>query len=364
MPTHIIMSRRASKLILFLAVSLVVAELTAAHSFLLEPAAYNNTYDNGQNSDICTPFKCPPCPLYKPNNPKTGNHPDEPAAIWQRGQTVTIRWARNNHHGGFIRLALVPVEKMDDHNFHDRLAFYYGCWEQNKYKCDEAPCGKDKRDFAFRQNIVVPAVIPDGSYVLAWAWFGGIDFTKTNSKFPDYYSCSFVHIRGGVSLVGSFQPYFDAGSDSEVAGKCRTGNTALGICTRKEQCDNGSVSYDIPRVFHDNSAPAPITIDLYFPPYHMNPPSISTPLPSPSATPAVSMSVQTFSPVPTVSPTMEASSQEPSICAGPYCCPASCGKCGGRGCSNRPGGREKCCSNTIKRSNRFCKFVGPPCRRR
>ena len=38
-----------------------------------------------------------------------------------------------------------------------------------------------------------------------------------------------------------------------------------------------------------------------------------------------------------------------------YCCDLECGYCGGLGCSNYPGGAEKCCPGTIKKkSNKEC----------
>jgi hypothetical protein len=43
-----------------------------------------------------------------------------------------------------------------------------------------------------------------------------------------------------------------------------------------------------------------------------------------------------------------------SLRAGDVCCPASCGACGGRGCSGRPGGRTKCCVPAIQKSGRAC----------
>lgn len=42
------------------------------------------------------------------------------------------------------------------------------------------------------------------------------------------------------------------------------------------------------------------------------------------------------------------------------CCPLSCGKCGGRNCSDR-GPNKSCCSSGIKRSRRKCKYNSPPC---
>jgi len=40
--------------------------------------------------------------------------------------------------------------------------------------------------------------------------------------------------------------------------------------------------------------------------------------------------------------------------SGRFCCGANCGRCGGRGCQNRPGGGRSCCTNVITRSGRRC----------
>jgi hypothetical protein len=43
------------------------------------------------------------------------------------------------------------------------------------------------------------------------------------------------------------------------------------------------------------------------------------------------------------------------------CCSLTCGKCGGTGCSLRPGGSAKCCSNNILASGISCKSSTAPC---
>ena len=43
----------------------------------------------------------------------------------------------------------------------------------------------------------------------------------------------------------------------------------------------------------------------------------------------------------------------------PACCPSTCGECGGKGCAQRPGGRNACCALHIKR--RCSSSVPPPC---
>eukprot|EP00752_Nemacystus_decipiens_P008422 g7528.t1 len=48
---------------------------------------------------------------------------------------------------------------------------------------------------------------------------------------------------------------------------------------------------------------------------------------------------------------------------GQYCCPSSCGECGGVGCSSRPGGSEACCTSKIAANGHLCKETGTaPCR--
>lgn len=43
------------------------------------------------------------------------------------------------------------------------------------------------------------------------------------------------------------------------------------------------------------------------------------------------------------------------------CCLHECGVCGGKGCSDHPGGKAGCCLTNIKDSGRLCNKVGPPC---
>eukprot|EP00992_Anisonema_acinus_P001392 TRINITY_DN10460_c0_g2_i1.p1 TRINITY_DN10460_c0_g2~~TRINITY_DN10460_c0_g2_i1.p1 ORF type:complete len:588 (+),score=120.52 TRINITY_DN10460_c0_g2_i1:57-1820(+) len=51
---------------------------------------------------------------------------------------------------------------------------------------------------------------------------------------------------------------------------------------------------------------------------------------------------------------------ERGIQAGTACCAASCGECGGSGCSGRPGGGESCCGSPV-RAAESCITRGPPC---
>merc|ERR1719242_2689853 len=46
---------------------------------------------------------------------------------------------------------------------------------------------------------------------------------------------------------------------------------------------------------------------------------------------------------------------------GEYCCPESCGTCGGPGCSQRPGGAKACCLGHIEASGNSCDDGPAPC---
>ncbi|KYF56552.1 hypothetical protein BE08_36760 [Sorangium cellulosum] len=55
-----------------------------------------------------------------------------------------------------------------------------------------------------------------------------------------------------------------------------------------------------------------------------------------------------------------------NVCAdgvqsGNVCCKASCGTCGGAGCSGRPGGASACCTSNILDANKTCTGTNAPC---
>lgn len=340
--------------LLFAALAAACFHFVNGHSFLLEPRAYNNNYDNDHFPNGCRPFECPACPRIKPDKSKNANSEDKPEVTWKRGQRVPIRWAKNNHRGGFVRMAIVPVEKMNDHGYQRRLAFYYGCWQQNLHKCDQNPCGADKKDWVLKRDIVIPAVVPDGVYSFSWVWYGGIDFTMKMPKFADYYSCSFIRIQGGDSLIESYNPFFDAGPGNNVPNTCKTGNFEPGTCTQQSQCLDGMVFNNIPLPFQNGARPPPITRDLFVPPYPnfpAGPPSGTSPPPQTSPPPAT----------PTSSPVFP-SSQPRMYCNGPYCCPGTCGGCGGDNCASFPGGAENCCIENIIDAKRYCERDPLPCK--
>lgn len=312
-----------------------------SHTFLLRPRATKRGYD---------PSGCvgtsPPCifcpPVY--NESELNNSAHSPELTWARGSYQKIRWAKNNHLGGFIRLSLVPVSSLSDAAAHERLAFYYGCWEQGVHRCGpHQPCGADKTRLALQRYITVPTYLPDGVYVLGFIWYGGIEFTGRKSKFPDFPSCSFIRIKGGARLDTDirYSPIFDAGRRTISAPQrteCKAYIDRPHVCTmstlRGKRCHNVDAAMMVPEPFRNGATPPRIHATMYDKNLRKtasNPDSVSPPR------------------------------QEQGLCRLGVCCPVTCKKCGGRRCRFRPGGRQSCCKSEIIKSYRFCDDHDPPC---
>lgn len=163
-----------------------------------------------------------------------------PVTTWARGETVPLRWFRNNHEGGFVRWSLVPVALANDQAAHDAAAFAYGCYTVNRYKCTPEEkvqhCGGDNTGSGVRHPGRVPTNVPDGEYVLGWTWYGG--YNTPDIEFTDYVDCARVRIAGGVPRTESYTPVMLQGSDKAPNGSCLATRNRRGMC-RGDVCDGG-----------------------------------------------------------------------------------------------------------------------------
>lgn len=169
---------------------------------------------------------------------------------WKRGEIVEIKWVKNNHNGGFVRLSIVPLERIYDSVAHRKFAFYYGCWEQGLFLCGKHPkCGSDTRGMAFQRNVSVPNVIPDGVYVFAFMWFGGIHYERKHGRFAHFTSCSIIKVKGGLPLQKKYKKLFQPGNVGkfESNGLCLTSTAIEGQCLKG--CTQVSSFYSIPGLF-------------------------------------------------------------------------------------------------------------------
>lgn len=220
--------------------------LAAAHFNFYKPMPYNPIDCN--KPDCQGP--CPP--IWKTGRAKARNSPSNPSATWQRGQNVQIEWNRNNHEGGYYRRSLVPVKYMNSFDWHKKTAFEWGCWNQNRYFCGfKKECGTDKKGMGYRNTMTVPKTFPDGDYVFAMLWYGGLHWRRNKAHFSDYHSCAFVRIKGG-ELVSKHTPTFVRGTNHRKvkAGTCASTSSFIGECGGGP-CDKNKVTEDVPGVFRN-----------------------------------------------------------------------------------------------------------------
>lgn len=246
------------KFVLVIALLVVTVPQASSHNWMTQPPPYNRVFKTRN----CKGRQCTDaCPSKQSSG--IANSQERPAATWRRGQRVMVKWAKNNHHGGMIRIALVPVDKMWDRVWHKKMTLLHACWETGEFNCSHnEDCGTDKSGEAFSKQVVIPDVFPDGDYVLGYVWYGGLYYKRDRGHFPDYYSCSHIRIRGGARLSASYQPFFDAGDNRRIVnGKCQTSADEIGLCEHNG-CPNTRSFYAIPKVFQNGHRPHAITLAI------------------------------------------------------------------------------------------------------
>lgn len=213
-------------------------------------------------------------------------NPAHPAATFSRGQRVTIKYSRNNHGpGGFVRMTFVRPSQIMDRNAHARNAFHYSCWGAHPVRARPNELGKDRFGFTmtgsdgeqhgfgkgyYVTQITIPTVLPDGDYVLGWAWYGGTggqlksgtapQYPNKYGYFGDYYSCSFVKVRGGA-YTQTYQPKFINDMAQFSRDGCMSSTDNLGDCAR-EPCHRPAF-FRRPRQFANGQQPPPLTPALF-----------------------------------------------------------------------------------------------------
>lgn len=116
---------------------LVLLDGATAHSFLTGPtrdhpdACANKVNKEGRRWHTCD-GPCDPKGLIQKDPGYT------PRASYQRGESVVLSYARNNHAAaGFVRFTLVPRDQSMSKEAHDAGAFHYSCWGANEITATE-----------------------------------------------------------------------------------------------------------------------------------------------------------------------------------------------------------------------------------
>jgi len=231
-------SRLISTFLLAVCVSYVLG-----HSYVTQPITRSNQKQT--NSGCRGPNCLGPCDV-------PTSQARTPAVTIARGGTIKVEWPRNNHAGGFIRLAWAQTSGSDSHSNFDNGVQEIVCHENGGCFPDDAnaPNGGDSGPGdgsrrACSATITVPLHLADGSWTLQWAWFGGA------FALGDYYSCVDYKISGGPS-----GPKVDAvfiGGDYTYPGqdKCKFFNT-----DRLHQCVQEPCDKPVYTLYQERSGPA------------------------------------------------------------------------------------------------------------
>lgn len=207
-----------------------------------------------------------------------------------------------------MRTSLVPIDQMRDKAVHAANGFHYSGWgahpvvasgddlkPEDKYGFDMI--GSDGLEHSqpkgyYKLDIVIPDVVPDGKYMLAWAWFGGVDGKikatpqepETGGYFADYWSCSFVLVEGGAPLAASYMPKFVNDMPQWSSEGCIAHADDVGQCP-VEHCRHRKGHYRKPAAFLGNG-PKPITLANFGGTVPDAPPKETPPVDTPRETPA------------------------------------------------------------------------------
>jgi len=203
------------KTFVFLAAFLAVV---LAHSYITSPLSRIPTYNCRIGGPPAYPVNCPgPCEAPKS---QVGRNVQQTS----RGAALTLDWPRNNHGGGFIRIAWAKLEDSDDHQAFTRGVQQVSCHEtgfdgnpavSNPRGCasddPKNPLGGDSGsseggERACRLRTTIPTWLSDGAWTMQWAWYGG-----SYGYLGDYYSCVDFNVAGGAALAAQTNPVFKGG---------------------------------------------------------------------------------------------------------------------------------------------------------
>lgn len=274
--------KHTSQALTFLFFLVFYSKESDCHSFLTNPPADWTNANRpecrvGGPDDIpgLTPLNCPgPC--------GTGNveanggvffNPNSPSTTLRRGETVYMKWTRNNHQSGFVRFTLVPKSDRMSKGIHDKFAFQFACWEAGLTSCSPGEsCGTDQEGKRFQTPVEIPRVFPDGEYVLGWSWYGGTRYRDGGPKaeYGDYYSCANIIIKGSMDANGrttndgpidQFVPVFKSGL-ADGKSSCFSAVNQLGVCP-SEPCYARYPGQDrVPAQFENGLPPAILRNDI------------------------------------------------------------------------------------------------------
>lgn len=256
---------------------------STAHSTLGDPRPTVSRACRLGGSPLADFKTCPgPCDISIRRNQRNVTSPNNPAHVYSRGQVVSIKYQRNNHGpGGFLRLSLVPIDKMMSKEAHAANAFHYSCWGAVSVAADSREQLIDKQGYSlvgsdgkfhnlptsyYEVKVKIPTVVPDGVYALGYVWYGGMGGTIYQNTprspfkyghFADYWACAYVKIQGGTTVQSKYTPVFENNLNKFWGNGCMSANDAPGYCSYEPCKVEGHIQ--MPKEFKNGSQPKHIT---------------------------------------------------------------------------------------------------------
>ncbi|TYZ64999.1 hypothetical protein PybrP1_000447 [[Pythium] brassicae (nom. inval.)] len=176
--------------------------LVNAHSYLVKPVSR----ETEAYSDFETKVGCP-------------HMTPGQSTSFKAGETIDVRYWRNNHVGGFIRWSFVARGQETKENL-DKNVFHYSCRESGatcvptsgeatKWASD----GSGGNTVACGDKITLPDWLPAGDYVLQWTWFAvGSKEGDLNWEEAKFRSCADIKLTSsGAKSAAPKCPTFTGG---------------------------------------------------------------------------------------------------------------------------------------------------------
>ncbi|KAL4100164.1 hypothetical protein PRIC1_007959 [Phytophthora ramorum] len=187
-------------LVAFAALNVFTPASVEAHSWLVKPVSR----ETGPRTTDGTVG----CPNTSPGTPTS----------FAPGETIDVRYWRNNHLGGFIRWAISPVGTETASDF-DGSVFFYTCRESGP-DCVPADgstsryAGDNSGDYTIScgDTITLPNWLDEGDYVLQWVWFSvGSSYGNIGWAEPQFVSCADITLTSAGSSSEPECPTFVGG---------------------------------------------------------------------------------------------------------------------------------------------------------
>jgi hypothetical protein len=183
------------------------------HSYLFKPESRTMAMHQDDNGTM----GCPPSD-YQPYR----------GSSFQAGESIDVRYWRNNHIGGFIRWSMVPKGEESAENF-NKNTFLYTCRESgpechaqddSDWKSSDPDFEKGPWRIGCGDKIKLPDWLPAGDYVLQWTWFavGGHYGAIEDAEFT-FRSCADIKLTEGKGVKPSCPAFVGGDRITKHEGK-------------------------------------------------------------------------------------------------------------------------------------------------